>query len=261
MTRSLLLASMFATHSFVAAAQSPDPPTSSGAAAQPRKEPLGAAIERNLDGLAAIKEDDRQATIASAPRPDSNWTAVTVLPRGRQIRLRTSTGVDGLRTVVSVDDDELIVLDLTHPALPVPVRKRLREMTLDEPGALLAARHQTIVGNRDIRVGAGAITQSGRRLVALDEVLQAIPRHAVREVRLERTQGSKVGAIAGATAGVVGGLLLAPHWMMKPCGGSCGDEQLMLTASLVGLPVAGAVAGYQPRRSEVVVYTGPDTRP
>jgi hypothetical protein len=88
----------------------------------------------------------------------------------------------------------------------------------------------------------------------LDEVLQTIPRSAVREIRLERTRGSKVGAAVGAAAGIVAGLLTAPYWMMKQCNGSCGDEQFMLGVSLVGLPVAGALVGYMARREDVVVY-------
>jgi hypothetical protein len=63
----------------------------------------------------------------------------------------------------------------------------------------------------------------------------------------------------GATAGAVAGLLTAPYWMMKQCGSSCGDEQFMLSASLVGLPVAGALVGYQPHRSEVIVYRSTTT--
>jgi hypothetical protein len=50
------------------------------------------------------------------------------------------------------------------------------------------------------------------------------------------------------------GLVLAPYWMMKPCGGSCGDERFMLGASFVGLPVAGALVGYQSKQDEVIVY-------
>ena len=96
-------------------------------------------------------------------------------------------------------------------------------------------------------------TESGRVLVPLGEVLQTIPRSAVREIRLERKRGSKVGAAVGATAGIVAGLLTAPYWMMKQCNGSCGDEQFMLGVSLVGLPVAGALVGYLPRGEEVVV--------
>lgn len=191
---------------------------------------------------------------ASAADRNSDWANVMALPRGAQILVRAETGIDGRRSFVLADVDALVVLNLGHPALSDSVRKRLRAISVEQPTALLATRQRTIVSDRTISVGAGVISEAGRTLVALDEVLQTIARSNVREIRIERTRGSKVGAIAGATAGIVAGIVTAPYWMMKPCGGSCGDEQFMLGVSLVGLPVAGALVGYLPRGEEVVVY-------
>ena len=84
--------------------------------------------------------------------------------------------------------------------------------------------------------------------------IQTIPKGDVREIRVERTRRSKAGAVVGATAGIVVGMLTAPSWMMKQCGGNCGDEGFMLGVSLVGLPVAGALVGSLPREEEVIVY-------
>jgi hypothetical protein len=52
----------------------------------------------------------------------------------------------------------------------------------------------------------------------------------------------------------VAGFYLAPYFAMKPCGGSCGDERFLFAASLVGLPVGGALLGYAPRKQDVTVY-------
>lgn len=211
------------------------------------KGPLAVAIDRNIDRLSATR-----------PAPDgfpaTNWDSVTTLRGGTEVLLRTNSGIEGQRMFVFADGAELVVLNLSHPALTRSARKGLRDIGVDQPVALLGARQHTIVRDRTISVGAGVISESGRVLMPLGEVLQTIPRGAVREIRLERKRGSKVGAAVGATAGIVAGLLTAPYWMMKQCNGSCSDEQFMAGVSLVGLPVAGALVGYMPRGEEAVVY-------
>jgi hypothetical protein len=223
------------------------PSAAAQASSQAGKGPLALAIDRSIDRLSTTRA-------ASGGVPATGWDAVTTLRGGTEVLLRTNGGIDGRRAFVFADVAELVVLNLSHPALTHAARERLRDIGVDQPVALLAARQHTIVSDRTISVGAGVISESGRALAPLGEVVQTIPRSAVREIRLERTGGSKVGAAVGATAGIVAGLLTAPYWMMKPCNGSCGDEQLMLGVSLVGLPVAGALVGYLPRGEEVVVY-------
>jgi hypothetical protein len=185
---------------------------------------------------------------------DSNWTGVIGLRPGQEVVVRADPAIDARRSFVFANDRELVVLYLRHPSLPDPVRKRLRDMSIDQPASLLASRQRIIVSDRTISLGAGVISESGRVLVPLNEVLQTIPRGDVREIRIERAGGSRAGAAVGATAGIVVGLMTAPYWMMRQCGGSCGDEQFMLGVSLVGLPVAGALVGYTPRREEMIVY-------
>lgn len=223
------------------------PSAAAQASSSAGKGPLAVAIDRNINHFSTPRP-------APGGFPAADWAAVTTLRGGTEVLLRTDSGIDGRREFVFADRAELVVLNLSHPALTRTARKGLRDIGVDQPAALLAARQHTIVSDRTISVGAGAISESGRVLVPLGEVLQTIPRRAVREIRLERQRGSKVGAAVGATAGIVAGLLTAPYWMMKQCNGSCGDEQFMLGVSLVGLPIAGAVVGYMPRGEEVVVY-------
>ena len=104
--------------------------------------------------------------------------------------------MDADRSFSPATPSELVVLHLRQPSLPDLVRKRLREMSIDQPASLLAARERVIVSDRTISVGAGVISESGRTLGRLHEVLQTIPRGDVREIRIERTRGSKVGALS-----------------------------------------------------------------
>jgi hypothetical protein len=185
---------------------------------------------------------------------DSDWTAVIGLRPGQEVVIRADPATDGPRSFVFANDTELVVLYLRHSSLTDPVRKRLREMSVDQPASLLASRRHVTVSDGSISVGGGVVSESGRVLVPLHEVLQTVRRGDVREIRIEHARGSKVGAAVGATAGIVVGLLTAPYWMMKQCGGSCSDEQFMVGVSLVGFPVAGALVGYMPRKEDVIVY-------
>jgi len=205
--------------------------------------PLSRAIERDIAELTADPET-----------PPTDWGAVRQLRRGQAIDLLTRSGLDGGRTLVHVDENELVVLNVAHPGLPAPAAKRLRAIALDHPDALLVARHRGSFTDRELTIGSGTISVAGRAVAALDEVVQTIPRDQVIELRLARVHGSRLGAIGGAAAGAIAAFAIAPSLAMKPCGGSCGGQQLLLPVSLVGLPVAGALLGYGPRRETVIVY-------
>lgn len=258
MRSSVLLAVITASVSLSPSPSATQEPSHAGAG-RTTKGPLAAAIEQHIDNLVTTRPAAEPAGPTEEPeRPGSDWAEVRALRPGQEILLRADTGIDGGRTFVFADAAELVVVHLAHPAVPASVRKWLREMAADRPAALLAARQQTTVTDREISIGGGVISQAGRTVGALDEVLQTIPRGEVHEIRLQRTRGSTLGAVAGAAAGVAAGLVLAPYWMMKPCGGGCADERFMLAASLVGLPVGGALVGYTPRQDQVIVYrSGP----
>src|SRR5262245_13202183 len=70
----------------------------------------------------------------------SDWSDVTALRPGQEIQLRADAGIDGHRSFLFADDAELVVLHVSHPALPRSVRRRLREISVDQPAVLLSAR-------------------------------------------------------------------------------------------------------------------------
>ena len=72
--------------------------------------------------------------------------------------------------------------------------------------------------------------------------LLPIPRFDVTEIR-RRSAGSLVGGLAGAAVGGFLGFGSAISLALKQCGRSCSDERFLIGASLVGLPILGAVLG------------------
>ena len=107
---------------------------------------------------------------------DSDWTGVIGLRPGQEVVVRADPAIDGRRSVVFADDRELVVLYLRHPSLADQARRRLRDMSIDQPTSLLASRGgQVIVGDRTISVGAGVISQSGRVIVPLQECSRPLP--------------------------------------------------------------------------------------
>jgi hypothetical protein len=72
--------------------------------------------------------------------------------------------------------------------------------------------------------------------------------------------GSVAGAIAGAGGGFLLGFVTSVGLANKMCGSSCGDEQVLMAASLIGMPIAGAVLGYGPsagKRQFRTIYLRP----
>jgi hypothetical protein len=57
--------------------------------------------------------------------------------------------------------------------------------------------------------------------------------------------GSVAGAAIGAGGGFLLGLLSTVALAEKTCGGGCGGEQFLMVASLVGMPIVGAMLGYK----------------
>jgi hypothetical protein len=90
--------------------------------------------------------------------------------------------------------------------------------------------------------------------VARDEVVQI--------ARWVGPRGSKKGAIAGAAGGFLLGFVTSVGLANKQCGTSCGDEQLLMAVSLVGMPIGGMILGYgvspsMGRRELETVYVAP----
>jgi hypothetical protein len=78
-----------------------------------------------------------------------------------------------------------------------------------------------------------------------DRMPKAEAPHADRPAAAaRRSRRGVIGAVIGAAAGAVLGAGLAIGYATRDCGSSCSDERAMMWVSLVGIPVAGGLAGY-----------------
>jgi hypothetical protein len=78
-----------------------------------------------------------------------------------------------------------------------------------------------------------------------DRVIKGHARHAEAPAGAARvSKRGAIGAVIGAAAGVLLGVGLAINYATRDCGSSCTDERAMIGVSLVGIPVAGGLAGY-----------------
>ena len=66
----------------------------------------------------------------------------------------------------------------------------------------------------------------------------------VPAVAARQSKRGVIGAVIGAVAGAVLGVGLAIGYATRDCGSSCSDERAMIGVSLIGIPVAGGLAGY-----------------
>ncbi len=73
-----------------------------------------------------------------------------------------------------------------------------------------------------------------------------------------RTKQTVFG-VAGLAGGLMAGVFIAVGLGFKDCGGSCGDEGTGIVAALIGLPVAGVLAGraLAGQGKRTLVYSAP----
>ena len=192
--------------------------------------------------------------MAAAPRPStssdsrqpsaaSDWSRVARLRPGAMIHLTTTGSPQVRRHVVRADDVTLTVLDVAHPALTDGVGKRLLEIAVEHPSALMQARQIAMFVWGDLRIGPDGLFVAGRKILNLDEILVTVPLSDVLQVSRPERRGSRWGALAGGIAGAIIGTRLGVLSLYNACSGVCVDENLLTLAWFVGLPIGASVLG------------------
>lgn len=209
-----------------------------------RPGPIARAIERDAPGLAAEPGPADSAARQGHPDPAADWSRVTRLRPGTEIHLTTVSTAAARRQVVQADRGSLTVLDLAHPSLGPAAVEALAATARRQPAALIRARESGELVAGELRVAPDGVFLGGHRLVRPALILLTIPRGDVLRITRQRRRGSLFGAIAGGAAGTLAGLQTGAMFAMKPCGGSCNDEKALMAASMIGMPIGGALLGY-----------------
>ena len=210
--------------------------------------------------LAAAREGARFALQqAQKPAPDASWRRVQRLAALTTVTLTIRDAKPALRTFVGATDDQLLVLNLAHPAITAAVWSVLREMAARGPADFLMIQSGSTFSSHGVRIGRDGVFQDGAKLAELDAIVEL---HARDDVRLmtksKRNRMAAVGAAAGTAVGLVAGVYLAVGLAFSQCGKSCADEKIGIGLALVGLPAAGGVLGYLATKRDLteVIYRG-----
>jgi hypothetical protein len=166
---------------------------------------------------------------------------------GTAITLTVRDSPPGVRRVIGASDDDLMVLNLSHPALTSAAKAALLDMAARGRNEFLSLQYGGVfVSASGLRVGPDGIFIAGAKAAELADVVETIDRDDVRLITTSRrSRGSKAGAAIGGLAGAVAGLYAASQLVFKQCGDRCADEKLGIGLALVGLPAAGAIVGYK----------------
>ena len=215
--------------------------------------PIGQAV-REAGRLIGV---DPKPTVPLPAKPGpcrqfSDWSRVTTLRGGTEIKFTSLTASETRGFVVDVDDAALTVLNLAHLSLPADVRNVLRDVAREDPAALMGGRWM----QAGIRIGPDGVFYEGRKLVDLIDIVLTFRRSDVLQVRSRERRGSGWGALAGGYVGFVAGARAAVSLGFKQCGRSCSDEGALMVLSLIGLPIASGFAGYHlaAHTVDVIVY-------
>ncbi|MCC7043723.1 MAG: hypothetical protein IT183_07670 [Acidobacteria bacterium] len=181
--------------------------------------PFGPLIATTNDPRPTVRFDE--AAVARAVRDarptqmfggDGDWSSVVALAAGREIVLTTDAAPASRRRLLAADQAGIIVVDLSDPLLPDPVKRAVRDLLLQSPDTLVRVTHGATVARGRVRFAPEGIFLEGRRVADLDAMLQRVMRAEIVEVRegLERTSAGLMvvsmilvpaGAILHATSG------------------------------------------------------------
>jgi len=217
--------------------------------------PIGRSIKVASVRLAVVP------VVIDAVSPDTDWSRVRKLDQGTEVAVTVKGRATETHCIVSTDEASMTVLNVTDPALRPAEAHLLNELACKHPESLAAVRAgATVPLGQNMRLTQDGVFAGDQKRVALAQIVQAIPRIDVAEVKRKVTRGSAPGAIGGAAGGFLIGWALAVHLGLSvQCQPNCGAVEAGIALSLVGLPIAGGILGYHAfaRTTEEVIYRTP----
>jgi hypothetical protein len=192
----------------------------------------------------------------------SDWSRVRKIVSGTEIIVIVTGLRPAKRYLVTLDESQLIVLNLTDPALPAAARDMLRDAASHHPEYITAAQTGgTFVLQKSVHVGPDGVFVADRKVADLTQVVETIGRHDVVEINTAERERNRLGCVG---AGYAGWLLGVPVGGMA--GGMIGATGHSDGAIFGGMALGAIVGGLTGanwlyhkcrHKSEEVIYRAP----
>ena len=137
-----------------------------------------------LGGCATIAGPRQiSAKPGSGTPPESDWSRVGKLAPAREVVVTIRGAQPRNRYFVLTDQSGVTVLNLTGPTLPGAATRVLRDMAARHPESLAAIQQSGASRQDNVSVGRDGVFVANRKVAELGEVVQAIARSDVIEIR------------------------------------------------------------------------------
>ena len=192
----------------------------------------------------------------------TDWSRMRKLTPGTEIVVTAKGAEPGQRYLVTTDDSELTVLNLTDPALPRDASKVLFDVASSHPEYFPAAREgRRFVFEKRVRVGPDGVFVGGTKVADLTEVEERFAQGDLAEVSIrQRGRGvwGHLGLVGGYFVGALSGGFIVGLICRSASGPSPCDSGALLVGVLGG-GIAGAAYGFRAaiRETEDVIYRAP----
>jgi hypothetical protein len=220
---------------------------------------LSRAIAREVGRLAVQTDQDVTSTRATSASGD--WSRVLALTPGREIILTTDRLARSKQRLLSADHTGLTILNVSDPALSKQVRDQLVRTAERHPACFAEAdRGSQFVLDKGVLLGPIGVFQNERRIIAVADILERVPRDKVVELTVVRKhigqharRGLLIGAAAGAMVGAIGASTCGPDTEPGYCNVGGMAAAGILLGGLAGLEY-GTIIGIIIPRSPDVIY-------
>ena len=153
---------------------------------------------------------------------ETDWARVGQLAPAAEVFVTVLGSQPRSRHFVAADESSLIALNLGSASLPPEAVRTLRDMAAHYPERLVALQKGGALEQGRVRIGRDGVFVDGRRIAAIDEILEITARGSVSRIDgpvVERGSvgGSLLGGWFGFSVGVVpalGGASEGVAWLL-----------------------------------------------
>jgi hypothetical protein len=132
--------------------------------------------------LASTPEEGDQIVDQSGALSDLDWAELRLLARGTDVLVTVRGAGPSPRVLVRSTEAELVVMNLTNPAITRTVRGVLRELLSEHPNDIPDADGKATFSRGDVTVGPEGVFVKGRQLLDRAQVVEHLTRNALVSV-------------------------------------------------------------------------------